>query len=379
MAKFLFCLPRFHTNAVPWMELLAAAGHEPAVDVMFTGPTENYELLQPAIQQPGRLSRLLRKIGLARNSELQGFPGIRAYWRHMQRVDPDVVIVRGITRWFCRMAAVYAVLQRRKLVIYDQEDPLPRRWTGTWFRRFLLRRLGVPHFTTRLEPFEGAQAVMNHGRAESLPFGCPFTDEQVRARGARPLAWPPRLLMVAKYRDRKGHADLLTALGQIAGEIPFNITFCGEEASTADVEFRESLERRAAELGIAERLSFRCNVPHGLMGEVYASHDLFILPSRNEPAAVSPIEAGWAGCAVLLSRDSGTRGYFPPGDGCDFEAGSPDDIARALRTVLRDRARLNEVRDLCRRRLKNVGDPGNILKKFESFLSQPALRSAPTP
>ncbi len=368
MASYLFCLPRYHTNAVPWMRILVAAGHKPAVDVMALGPTENYELIQPVRHDVGRLSRALNAIGVGKKGAIQSFPSLRAYWRHMQAVDPDVVIVRGVTRWFCRLAALFAILQGRRLVIYDQEDVAPTKWSGTWFRRALLKWFGIPHFTSRVAALQDGAA--NAGRAVSLPFGSPLLEEATRPFATRPLEWPPRLLMVAKYRDRKGHALLLSALGKVATEIPFTISFCGEEASDADTHFRNTLENQAADLGISERVSFLKNIPHSQMADIYSSHDLFILPSRNEPAAVSPVEAAWAGCAVLISRDSGTRGYLPPGDAYDFDPASSDDMARAIRAMLSDPEQLAHARAQCRTHLEAIGSSETILKTFESFIAK---------
>lgn len=366
MAKFLFCLPRYHTNATPWMGVLLNAGHQVSIDVMLLGPTENHELVQPAKQEIGALSRRLQRTGIAKTDELHSFPDIRGYWRHMRAVDPDVVIVRGVTRWFCRMAALFAILQHRKLVIYDQEDAMPRPATGTWFRRALFRLLRIPHFTSRAGDRSGHGS--NLGQATSIAFGCPFRKADVARWSARAAAWPPRLLMVAKYRDRKGHANLLEALALIADTIPFSMTFCGEEASDTDIRFRASLQDLSAKLGIADRVAFIANVPHRDIGRVYAEHDLFILPSRNEPAAVSPIEAAWAGCAVLISRDSGTRGYFPDENRYAFDAESPADIARALGENLANPATLAEAREQCRDKLRRISNADVIRRQFEAMI-----------
>ena len=333
---------------------------------MNIGPTENHDLVIPKIHKIGWLSRLAFRSGLVTDRSIQGFPSIRRYWRRFQEADPEVVIVRGVTRWFCRLAALYAIVQRRTLVIYDQEPVTSRRWTSTWFRREVFKWLGIVHFTPRID--ESGQAGTDTGRARPLPFGCPFPTASTQAWGTRPLGWPPRLLMVAKYRDRKGHANLLAALAQVASEVQFTITFCGEEASTADHEYRKALSLRATELGIGDRVTFLRNVPNSQMGELYASHDLFVLPSYAEPAAVSPIEAAWAGCAVLLSRDSGTRGYFPAGVEYDFDANTPDDIARALRNILKAPEVLTRARHKVRRHLEYVCGRDRILTEFERFL-----------
>jgi glycosyltransferase involved in cell wall biosynthesis len=292
------------------------------------------------------------------------FPGVLAYWRHLARENPDVVIVRGITRWFPRIVSICALLQRRRLVIYDQEDVSPPRWSGTWWRRALLKMVGIPHVTARLElSEEGPQC----GSAIPLPFGCPFFPLPLPASRS-PSDVTTRILMVAKYRTRKGHANLLKALATSESEYSWRLTLCGEIANQEDISFREMLVKQAAELNIASRVDFQNNVPHGAMLDIYQSHDLVILPSWLEGAAMSPVEAVWAGCAVLVSHDTGTRGYFPAGTAYEFDPHRPADIARALKPLLASTDSLAMAKVACHTHISRVAGNHKILKVFESFI-----------
>ncbi|MBZ9997341.1 glycosyltransferase family 4 protein [Mesorhizobium sp. BH1-1-4] len=347
------------------MRILTSAGHHVSVDVVETGATENHILLSPNVVTPSALSRrvMLRRPGGIPNSPFS-FPGLASYWRHLQAENPDVVIVRGVTRWFCRIAALCAILQRRKLVIYDQEDASPQAWSGTWIRRSVFRQFGISHFTSRLPSYPGAVGA---GGAVPLPFGSPFEPIQSGKLQGRPLHWPPRILMVAKYRERKGHGLLLKALSAISTSGPFSVTFCGEEATHSDTAFCQTLLQEAQALGLADRLQFQNNIAHDRMISVYASHDLVILPSLAEPAAISPIEAAWAGCAVLLSRDSGTRHYLPAGPTFDFDPDDPQDIARAIAGLIAGPENLRLARDACFTRISSIANDDVILRLFETF------------
>lgn len=361
MTKFLFCLPRFHTNAVPWVRILGAAGHQAAVHVITRGTTEDYGMLRPTFLKESRLSaflsRFLKDPGF---NQTYAFPGFLDYWSVLSREDPDVVIVRGATRWFSRMAIVVALLQRRRVVIYDQEDPVPAA-RSTWLRRALFRAIGIPHVTPRLPQH---LPVAGLGRAVPLPFGAP---SDCKIDGILDKSPVPKLLMVAKYRARKGHGTLLHALAKCAADHPFVLTFCGEEDGPEDRAFVLGLQDLAISLGLSDRVSFRNSVPPAQMGELYREHDLFVLPSRNEPAAVSPIEAAWNGCAVLMSRGSGTRGYAPPGPRFDFDPDDADDIARAIRNALQSREHLEALRRLCHAHISEVAGDGTILSVFEGL------------
>jgi glycosyltransferase involved in cell wall biosynthesis len=365
VAKYLFCLPRFHTNAVPWARILVAAGHTVGVHAVTRGATESYVNVQPTLLNEGKASALIRGLLRGRGeNEFYAFPSLREYWKLMEAEDPDVVIIRGLTRYFSRTAFLIAVLQRRRIVIYDQEDPVPASWS-TWMRRAVLRAFGVPHVTSRLTV---GRVVRSLGSASSLPFGPP--SEIVAEVGVRSDRQHPRLLMVAKYRARKGHGALLQALSAIAADHVFTLTFCGEEVTSEDRAFCQSLAAQAESLELSSRISFCNNVPHAKMSELYRQHDVFVLPSVAEPAAVSPIEAAWNGCAVLISRGSGTRGYVPPGSEFEFEPKDPSDIARAIRSALRSPDHLQELRSRCLAHISNTAAENNIIQVFAKMIKQ---------
>jgi glycosyltransferase involved in cell wall biosynthesis len=360
MAKILFVLPRFHTNAVPWVRILKSAGHEVEVHCMIRGPTENHGLVKPCVFAASRCSMML---GGTDANDRRLFPAFGELMQAMRAARPDVVIVRGLTRWFMRMAAFAALLQGKALVVYDQEDPFPKVST-TWLRRAFCRLIGVPHFTPRIDD----RVVNTPGAAIQIPFGCAFPEEAVVALSRRRLQWPPRILMVAKYRERKRHRDLLDALGRLYPSRQFVVTFCGEEVTDEDRRFCENLAAHARHRGIGHLLSFDNNVPHDKMKDVYAAHDIFVLPSIHEPAAVSPLEAVWCGCVAVVARGSGTRRYLPPSPHFDFVDGDVADLARALTGLLDGPATLESARELCIQRLSELANDRRILQCFESLL-----------
>jgi len=360
MASFLFCLPRFHTNAAPWVRVLQEAGHKVEIHCMIRGPTENHALLDPRIHSQSNWSV---RLGGSTADDRRLFPDFRNLADAMQSADPDVVIVRGLTRWFMRMAALAALMQGRKLVVYDQESPNPG-FSGTWLRRAACRVVGIPHFTSILDDAVGRSM----GSALQIPFGCAFEAPDTGRLSGRDIHWPPRILMVAKYRQRKRHADLLTALGKLAPAHVFSLTFCGEEASEADRNFCQELRSQADAAGIGDRLTFANNRPHGEMPRIYGSHDIFVLPAIREPAAVSPMEAAWCGCAVIAARGCGTRTYLPAGDRFDFVDGDVDDLARALSGMLESPVGLAQARDLCVQRISTLASDSQIRDRFEGLL-----------
>lgn len=110
-----------------------------------------------------------------------------------------------------------------------------------------------------------------------------------------------RLLCVARLIERKGQHHLLEAarLLEERGLRQFKIVLVG----TGDAE--AALKVRAHDLGVEGRVEFRGYVPRGHMPQVYATADVFALPSFNEGMSVATLEAMATGLPLVVTRASG--------------------------------------------------------------------------
>ena len=330
MSKVLFCLPRYHTNAIGWVRLLRENGHTVALHVERIGASEDHSICMPHVMalKDGRM------ISMA------------GYWQLLRAADPDIVVVRGLTRRSSRIAALCALGQRRKLIVYDQEDPVPPLLSSTWWRRVICRIAGFGRITARI----AGDANPSIARAVSLPFAACGPSvrllEAAKTRIARPTP-VPHILMVGKYRERKGHAQLIAALAQLRDVHDFRVTFCGEEVSAQDRAMRQQLQAELVAYGLASRARFKANLDHSAMMALYSQHQIFVLPSRDEPAAVSPIESVWNGCAAIVDQHSGTRHYLPASGRFEFDARDPVSIAAALAPLLTSQQALRAARLEC--------------------------------
>ena len=72
-------------------------------------------------------------------------------------------------------------------------------------------------------------------------------------------------------------------------------------------DYRDELERRAVELGVADRVAFVGALKPGsrALVEEYANADVFVLPSRHEPFGIAVLEAWAAGLPVIASEVGG--------------------------------------------------------------------------
>lgn len=118
-----------------------------------------------------------------------------------------------------------------------------------------------------------------------------------RRRPPRGRGRPFTFAFVGRLNERKGVFDLLEAFARLesAGRLEF----------TGDGPARAGLERRAAELGVGERVAFLGAVGHDGALDAIASADALVLPSYAEGSPLSVIEALALGTPVVASRVGG--------------------------------------------------------------------------
>ena len=152
------------------------------------------------------------------------------------------------------------------------------------------------------------------------------------------------ILCVAKFMERKNHQLLLQAIGRLSGRHPVRATIIGECKSA---EARSGLARIkdiCRSLGLETMIQFKINLPYWDVHREYNRHDLFVLPSHDEPAAVSPLEAMSHSLPVICSDSNGTQCYIRPGEnGYIFRAGDLDDLESSIERIVSDRVGLVEM------------------------------------
>jgi glycosyltransferase involved in cell wall biosynthesis len=134
--------------------------------------------------------------------------------------------------------------------------------------------------------------------------------------GSAPLA-PPRLprplvLFLGRITLQKGPEYFLEAAGRVL-EVQPDAHFV--MAGTGDMLPR--MIERAAELGIAPRVSFPGFVDRERAAALYAAADVFVMPSVSEPFGLVPLEAMDRGVPVIVSRQSGVSELITNALKCD--------------------------------------------------------------
>lgn len=152
----------------------------------------------------------------------------------------------------------------------------------------------------------------------------------------------PTLLTVARLVERKGIDTVLRALPEIAEQHP-GVRY----AIAGEGEDRRRLEALAAQLGVAERVEWLGYVRHDQLAPLYASADVFALPSRSIPERADIegfglvlLEAQASGTPVIAARSGGMPDAIQDGvSGVLVPPSDPGALARAASSLLADDAR----------------------------------------
>ena len=220
-------------------------------------------------------------------------------------------------------------------ILFTTDGHNLRTWTtqSGWkrrFKKFLVRRIfalgqivlagssGTAEYVKSLG-FPEKRIILSRNVVDN-PWWTQRAAEVNRNEVRRTWNIPPSAsvaLFCAKLQPWKAPLDVLEAFA--AANVPNSyVVFAG------DGPLRSSLEQRARELGLSERMRMLGFVNQSLLPSVYCAADLLVLPSLYEPFGLVVNEAMLCGCPVAVSDRVGAKydlvregvtGYvFPSGD-----------------------------------------------------------------
>lgn len=145
-----------------------------------------------------------------------------------------------------------------------------------------------------------AEAFPEHAaKIEILPNA---VDIESMPRRAAPVRELHRWIYVGKVIALKGVAELLEAFAIAAkDEARLRLTILGDGVLVGQ------LKARAAQLGVAERVTFHDAVPPERVFEFMHGHDLLVHASKSETFGMTTVEAVAAGMPVLVTKCGGPQ------------------------------------------------------------------------
>jgi glycosyltransferase involved in cell wall biosynthesis len=178
----------------------------------------------------------------------------------------------------------------------------------------------APSLTKELKKRYPAQAQ----RIEFVPNGAPplgasGNEKEVLERFG--LAPGNFLLAVGRLEPGKGFELLIDAFRRSGSNHKLVIVGGAQHESAYAAELMKAADDRVVFTGMQ---------PRHVLGHLYRTAALFVLPSLHEGLPICALEAGLAGCPLLLSDIPGNRDLALP-DVHYFRSGDVEGLSRALR------------------------------------------------
>jgi glycosyltransferase involved in cell wall biosynthesis len=360
-------------NVIEFGKLMASAeGELPAVEVTIVTYQRGPE--------PSALASAAREAGLSvatvverRRWDTQVFKQLRQV---IAAIHPDILETRNVKSHFlvCLLG-----LQRKYPWVawnhgYTETSTLDKMYTR--LDRWSLR--GAYRVVTVCQPF--ADKIASFGvereRIRILhnavkPFVAASAEEVQRLRWELGLTGEEAVILsVGRLSYEKGHADLIraaTSLAGMAGVPAFRVVIVGDGPE------REALVKLAAELRVAERITFA-----GFQRNTksyYSLATIVAVPSHSEGSPNVVLEAMAAGLPIAANRVGGVPEILEEGvTGLMLEPRNPEAMARALSRLLSDGTLRSRLGAAAKARAESAHTPDAYRRALVEFY-QETLRS----
>lgn len=290
--------------------------------------------------------------------------------------NEDFIIVKNVFQPFNFVAYLISKWKGVKVIIYSQKFQGFKIKIANYFIKILLK-LSLPKDTrvfsvTKIGCVDLKKYINN---VKYLPF-C-INLKRFNKKEYRTCGKEIKILCVGKlYLRRKNHILLIKATEKLQKKYPnilFKITIVGriETASEYFIELLEKLKKSS----IKNQFIISKNINREDMNQIYINHDLFILPSYNEPASYSNLEAMASGLPVIVSKDNGTACYLEENrNGYTFKKDNLNDLIDKIEEFLKpEEPNFEKIKKFGQRShilAKYFHDPKIIVDKFEQLLNK---------
>jgi phosphatidylinositol alpha-1,6-mannosyltransferase len=320
----------------------------------------------------------VRPLGGRERTAAIALASLRHLGRLWRRLSPDVInqhylLPTGIAgQWWARRLGIPTVTTLIGMDVYDPHYRPAAVWRAL-MRRAIRQARAVTCISSLVRdvvqreypPAPGVQCRVVPYGVDVKQFHPQDTAGEIRRRHG--IADSEALILtVQRLWARKGVTTFLDAAATVAKAIPsarFVIIGDGPE--------RAALERHAAALGVAERVTFAGRKPNHELPVYYAAADVFAFHTLHEGLGIVLLEALASGCPVVTTAAGGTLDIVSDGDtGLVVPPGDANAFANAVIRVLGEPSLKAALRVRARRTAETEFDwdvvAGRYLEVFEA-------------
>jgi N-acetyl-alpha-D-glucosaminyl L-malate synthase BshA len=258
--------------------------------------------------------------------------------------------------------SVSALLARQMLAARGRRLPFVTTLHGTDITLVGLDRSYLPITRYSIQESDGVTSISNYLRDKTIEsFGvtreievipnfvncdvyAPFADERARAEARARFAQPDEaiFLHLSNFRPVKRVVDVVKVFSQVVREVPAQLILVGDGPD------RSAAEWLAHDLKINDKVRFLGKQDR--VNELLPLADLMLMPSQLESFGLAALEAMACKVPSIATRVGGVPELIEDGvTGLLYPVGHVDEMAAGAVGLLKDRARLEAMRDAARK------------------------------
>ena len=279
--------------------------------------------------------------------------------------------------------SVSALLARQMLAARGRRLPFVTTLHGTDITLVGLDRSYLPITRYAIQESDGVTSISNYLKdktfesfdirrpIEVIPnfVNCdvytPFKDEFVRNEARKQLANPGDaiLMHLSNFRPVKRVVDVVKVFSRVVKEVPAQLVLIGDGPD------RSAAEWLAHDLKIHEKVHFMGKQDR--VSELLPLADLMLMPSELESFGLAALEAMACKVPAIATRVGGVPELIDDGiTGLLYPVGSVDEMAAGAIALLKDRDRLEVMRDEARKTARARFCSSLVLPQYLKYYEQ---------
>jgi N-acetyl-alpha-D-glucosaminyl L-malate synthase BshA len=279
--------------------------------------------------------------------------------------------------------SVSALLARQMLATAGRRLPFVTTLHGTDITLVGLDRSYLPITRHAIQESDGVTSISNYLREKTIEdfavtrpiqtitnfVNCdvytPFCDETQRSEARRRFAHPDEFLLMhlSNFRPVKRVTDAVKVFARVAAQAPAQLVLIGDGPD------RSTAEWLAHDLGIQAQVHFVGKQER--VSNLLGLADLFLMPSQLESFGLAALEAMACKVPTIATRVGGVPELIEDGvTGLLFPMGDVDAMAAGALSLLKDRERLDAMREAARKDAKKRFCANLVVPQYVRFYGQ---------